>query len=176
VSEIDKLTGFVTQKFFLKKLEEEVLRAKRYKNPLSLLLCQPNYDVFENDPYIKSSLHYPFLKQLGAIFKKILRDVDVIGRYEGDSIAALLVETPEDGAKLAGERLRNEIENTQFKGDEKKPTFRAALSIGVATFLKHAKTPHELISAAQKGLQLALSKGGNCVEVCPIVLEETPSS
>jgi diguanylate cyclase (GGDEF)-like protein len=173
--EIDKLTGFATQKFFLQELEQEVLRVKRYKKDLSLLLAQPNYEFFKNDSYVKTSLHYSFLKQLGAIFRKVLRDIDLVARYEGEQILALLPETGEEGAKLAAGRLLKEVENHRFKGDDKVPEFQMGLDIGISTFLKHAKTAHEMILVAQKGLQIAIQEGGNKFSVSPIVLEETSS-
>ena len=76
---------------------------------------------------------------------------------------------------LSFERIRQTVENQAFKGDEKKSTFHVALSTGVATFVRNAKTARELIVAAQKALQVALAKGGNCTEISQIVMED-PSS
>lgn len=175
MSEIDKLTGFTTKKFFSQRLEEEVLRVKRYKGTLSLLMCDPDYQLLDNDPYIKTTLNYAFLKQLGVIFRRVLRDVDVMCRYEGDDIAAMLPETGEEGALLAAERLRQEVERSEFKGDDKKPVFRVAMNVGVATFFKHARTANDLIVGAQKAVQVAIAGGGNRVATCPITMEEAPS-
>jgi diguanylate cyclase (GGDEF)-like protein len=173
--EIDKLTGFATQKSFFEELEQEVLRVKRYKKDFSILLAQPNYDFFKNDPYVKTSLHYSFLKQLGTVFRKALRDIDLAGRYEGDQILALLPETGEEGAKLVADRILKDVDSHIFKGDDKIPEFRMGLDIGISTFMKHAKTSQEMVAAAQKGLQLALQMGGNKSASSPISLEEASS-
>lgn len=175
MAEVDKLTGFLTHKYFVERLEEETLRVKRYKGSLSLLMCEINYDYVEKKYDVKTQLSYAVLKQIGALFPTVLRDVDLIARYEGDTLVVMLPETDEEGAKLAAERLRKKVESHEFKGDDRRKLFYIAISIGTATFFRHAKTAHELVVAAQKGLQLALAKGGNCVEPCPVILEETPS-
>ncbi len=171
MAELDKLTGFMTQKYFLERLEHEVLRVKRYKNSLSIIIAEVNYDFFEKNYDVKRHLSYAVLKQVGAIFRGV-RGVDLITRYEGDAVVILLPETNESGAKLVAERLRRNVESQLLKGDEKMPSFRVAISVGVAAFSKHARTAHDLVVAAQKGLQIALAKGGNRIESCPVVLEE----
>lgn len=173
MTEADKLTGFLNQKDFLERLEEEVARAKRYKGSLSLLVAKINYDYFEKTYEVEKNLAYTILKQLAAVFRSTLRDVDRITRYEGDTIAILLPETNERGAERAAERLREKIEKHIFMGDEKKKSFQVAVSFGVGGFLRHARTAKELIIAAHKALQFALAKGGNRTEVCPIILEES---
>lgn len=173
MTDTDKLTGFLTQKEFLSRLEEEVSRAKRYTGNLSLLVAKINYDYFEKDYEVEKNLAYTILKQLAALFRSTLRDVDKITRYEGDTIAILLPETNEAGAQRAAERLRERIEKHTFMGDEKKKTFKIAVSFGVAAHQRHAKDAKDLIVAAHKALQFAIAKGGNRTEICPIILEET---
>jgi len=176
MAESDKLTGFMTQKTFMDNLEHEVLRVKRYKGELSLLLLEINYDYFEKQFDLKLNLSYWILRQMARLLRTKLRDVDSITRYDGDTIAIMLPETNEPGAKVVAERLRSALENHLFAADERKISFKVALSIGVATFKRHAKTSKELVAAAQKALKAALAKGGNCFEVSPIVLEETYSN
>lgn len=173
MAELDKLTGFMTQKYFFEQLEYEVLRVKRYKGHLSLIMASVNYDFFEKKYEVKRHLSYAVLKQLGIILRRILRNVDILTRYDGDNIAIMLTETDEAGAMLVAERIRKAVETNSFKGDEKLATFNVAITAGVATFVKHAKTARELVVGAEKALHLGLAKGGNCVEPCPIILDES---
>jgi len=165
MAESDKLTGFMTQETFLDHLEQAVLRAKRYKDELSLLFLEINYDYFEKKVDLKPNLAYWILKQMAGILQSKLRDVDLITRYNGDTIAILLPDTYEPGAKVMAERLRSAIENHLFVAEEEKISFKVALSIGVAILGRHAETSKELVAAAEKALKAALEKGGNCFEV-----------
>lgn len=174
MSEVDKLTGFASQKHFLKRLEEEILRSRRYQRNLSVLLAKVNFDYFDKSLNSQTNLLYPVLKHLSPVFRNVLRSVDLPARYEGDYLAAMLPETDERGAWIAAQRLCQEVRDHKFKEIENAP-LRIALSVGIAVYPKHGKQAKELILSANKGLQVALAKGGNCFESCPVPVEEIQS-
>ncbi|MBI2265414.1 MAG: GGDEF domain-containing protein [Armatimonadetes bacterium] len=168
----DKLTGLYTQKYLEERLQEEVLRARRYNHPLGVLMIEIDFRFFEGEYDVRANLSYTLFKQMGALLQRLLRLVDLPGRYGGEAFLAVLPDTDEPGALVAGQRIREEVENHLFLGDDAVPTVRVAVSVGIGCFEKHGRNAKELISAAQKGLQVAKGAGGNGVELCPIVLEE----
>lgn len=177
VVDVDKLTGLLLEKAFIERLEEETLRARRYKIPMSLIMLEVNFDFFEKNTDLKKSLSYSIYKQLSHLIKSTIRVVDVAGRYGGEYFVIFLPETDLEGGLRTGERLRVTVESHEFMGDEIAPRVKVAVSMGVATLTKHARTAKELISAALKGLQAVKSEGGNKVAECPIVMDDAlPSS
>lgn len=168
----DKLTGLYDQKYFSDRLNEEIARAVRYKRPMSLILFEINYNYFIKDYDIRWGMSYTLFKQFGALINKVYRNVDLAGRYKGEYFAVVLPETPEEGGKMAAERLRKAVLEQEFLGDENIPQVRIALNIGVAVFPKHGKCASELLVSAQQALISSKEKGGNVVVVYDRVLYE----
>lgn len=161
----DKLTNLYTEEYFLELLEREVIRAIRYQRPLSLLLVDIDFQYFipEKELNIKANFLYPVLKHISYILKDETRIVDIAGRFGGHQLAALLPETDLEGALIMAERLREYIEKTPIKENDKE--FKVAVSVGVASYFRHAYDSSSLIKLAKLALKEAKNKGGNCVEV-----------
>lgn len=171
MSEVDKLTGFLSQKYFLQRLEEEIPRTQRYKRSLSLLKAKVNFDYFDKSLNSATNVFYPVFRQLSVIFRNLLRSTDLPARYQGDCILVMLPETDEQGAGILAQRLCKEIEGHEFN-DGSGALFRVAVSIGIAVYPKHGQHAKELVFSVDKGLQAALTKGGNGFEYCPVSVEE----
>ena len=69
---IDKLTGLYVQKYFEKRLEEELARTLRYKRPLTILMFEINYNYFMPEFNIRWAMVYTVLKQFGSVLLKQL--------------------------------------------------------------------------------------------------------
>jgi len=169
---LDKLTGLYQEKYFTLRVEEEIARSTRYKRPLTLLCLTIDYDHFIKDYDIRWTMSYSIIKQFGALLARTSRNVDLPGRFSGDSFMLLLPETGEEGARIAAERLRQRVEQHVFIGDEQVPEVHVAVSVGVAVFPQHGKTTDELYSGARKAMLTARQRGGNCVELCPHVIHD----
>jgi len=124
---MDKLTGLLAKKEFEEQLQHEVQRAMRYRRPLTLLIAEVDFEHFEAELNIRTSMPYTILKQVGAIIQKHLRTVDMAGRVAGETFAMMLPETPLDGAKVAAERLRMSVESHEFLGDNVERRLRMAI-------------------------------------------------
>lgn len=167
ISNIDKLTGLYVKKYFVKRLEEELARTRRYKRPLTLILFEVNYNYFMPDYNIRWAMVYTILKQFGALLLRQLRNVDIAGRYGGEMFSVLLPETPLPGGKIAAERIRKKVEDHTFMGDAMVKEVRLAVNCGAAGFPIHGKNSQELFSSAHQGLLIARNEGGNKVVMCP---------
>ncbi|MCD4783714.1 MAG: GGDEF domain-containing protein [Candidatus Eremiobacteraeota bacterium] len=167
ISNIDKLTGLYVKKYFVKRLEEELARTRRYKRPLTLILFEINYNYFMPEYNIRWAMVYTILKQFGALLLRQLRNVDLAGRYGGEMFSVLLPETPLIGGKIAAERIRKGVEDHTFLGDSMVKEVRLAVNCGTAAFPIHGKNCQELFSSAHQGLLISRNEGGNKVVICP---------
>ena len=107
----DGLTGLYTQKYFKQHLEREIARSKRYKRPLSLIMCDIDHFKEFNDTYG----HLAGDKALKTVAKIILANVrssDIVARYGGEEFAILLVESGVEEAQSVGRRLKTLTDET----------------------------------------------------------------
>lgn len=154
----DPLTGLYTHRAFQERLREEVARALRYGQPMSLLIA--DIDQF-------ASVNYDLGYQAGdEILRKIavviqedespdrVRSSDVVARYSGEEFVLLLPETAKSGALTKAGRLRDAVGTTMMQGGRK-----LTLSIGVACLPEDAADPEGLLTAAEAALRGA-KRGG----------------
>ena len=101
----DGLTGLFNRRYFNATLERDILAARRYARPLSLLMMDINNFKDCND-----SRGHPegdqLLRDFGRIIKSHLRIVDVVARYGGDEFVVILQETNADNTVIVAEKLR----------------------------------------------------------------------
>ncbi|CAM6000549.1 unnamed protein product [Sphagnum balticum] len=156
----DGLTGIFNPRTFIKKLEYELKRAKRYKRPLSLILI--SLDGLDRLGEIHGALVIDdILKSSADIVKSSIRDVDIAARCGHDQLAVIFPETYSSRAVLVGERIREKISGRALSEDMRK--LRVTASIGVVSFPTHAREENDLMSKALEFLEEAQSRGGDCV-------------
>ena len=91
------------------------------------------------------------LKEVGALFKKVIRVVDHAARYGGDEFVFLLPSTSKQGAVAMAKNLLNVLRNTEFKSDCGK-SLQVTASLGVATYPTNAYCIQELIKLADEAM------------------------
>jgi len=150
LSRTDGLTGLINRRHFEGRLTAEFARSERYRSPLSCFLLDIDHFKKVNDTW-----GHPFgdvvLREVAGVAKRALRDVDVIARYGGEELIALLPETSPEEAWRAAERVRMGVEAMRLTAetDAGKQTVKCTASIGVATF------PSDSVSSAQAPGQIA---------------------
>jgi len=154
----DPLTGLYTHRAFQERLREEVARANRYSQPMSLLIA--DIDQFASVNY---DLGYQagddILRRIAVILQEDesperVRSSDVVARYSGEEFVLLLPETPKPGALTKAARLRDAVAVQAMPGGRK-----LTLSIGVACLPEDAAEPEGLLTAAEAALRGA-KRGG----------------
>lgn len=129
---IDASTGFYNNQGFFRKLDEEFLRAKRYKTYFSILLVKiSNFDELQ---IIYGEIDS--VKILQAVADKITaqtRGSDIKALIEDNMLSVMLTETNEDGAKVVIEKLHQALDTitTTIRGAKK--IIRIKPSIGIAS-------------------------------------------
>jgi diguanylate cyclase (GGDEF)-like protein len=99
------------------------------------------------------------LKIVGHVLKETLRGADVAARYGGEEFSILLPQTTSEEAQAIAERIRRNIEETDF-GNRK-----VTVSMGIASCSLELNSSDEVISAADKALYEAKRRGRNNVRV-----------
>jgi diguanylate cyclase (GGDEF)-like protein len=156
----DALTGVYNPRTFIKKLEYELKRAKRYKRPLSLVVIA--LDGLDHFGELHGAMVMDdILKSCSGIVKASIRDVDIPARCGHDQLAVIFPETYSSRAVLVGERIREKIAGRPLTDDMRK--LRVTASIGVVSFPTHAREENDLMSKALEFLEEAQKRGGDCV-------------
>ena len=159
LSETDSLTRLYNRRHFEMDLDREFKRAKRYKNPLSLAIIDIDYFKNFNDNYGHLCGDY-VLREIAYIIVNNFRQTDSVARYGGEEFAVILTETGEEASYIPLERLREKIENSQFKYNGQ--TFKVTVSIGVTSKVD-SETSWEMFEEADRALYVAKKDGRNRV-------------
>lgn len=141
--------------------EVELSRSVRYKNNLSLFMMDIDYFKKVNDTYGHKAGD-AVLIMLAEIFRKTLREVDIVGRIGGEEFAVLLPETDKEMAVEVGERLRVNIESSKVSIENGQP-INFTVSIGVTSLKDKDANLDMLLSLADKALYEAKESGRNKV-------------
>jgi diguanylate cyclase (GGDEF)-like protein len=158
LSVTDALTGLLNRRYLEERLTEEIKRSNRHGYPMSFMMIDVDYfkaynDTFGHDEGDKA------LKLVGHCLKDSLRGADVAARYGGEEFSILLPQTTPDEAKIIGERVRENVESTEF------PNRKVTVSIGIASCSHIICTPQDIIKAADKALYEAKRQGRNNVQI-----------
>jgi len=156
----DGLTKLFIHRYFQARLEEEMVRAKRYHTACSLILFDIDHFKKFNDTYGHQQGDVVLI-EVAKLTKQTVREtVDIPARYGGEEFAIILPETDAKGAHLVAERLRKTVEAYDFPGQEK--ALKVTISLGVATFPDHASVKSILIKKADMALYECKGRGRNC--------------
>ncbi len=157
---IDELTQLYNYRHFMKAIDNEIVRANRYRAPLSLVI----FDADDFKHYNDTNGHLTgnkALKKLAQIIKKSVRDVDIAARFGGEEFALILPETNKEGGMVISDRIRKKVERSAFIKGEKQPLKRFTISGGVATLNVDASNAADLIKKADQALYRAKARGKN---------------
>lgn len=159
----DELTGLYNHRFFYEKLEEELVRAKRYKHQVAVLMI--DVDLFKkfNDTYGHLAGD-EVLEKVSRCLEKGVRDTDTVARYGGEEFAVIIPEVELKGVLALAERLRESVqdEKTKYKGTG--PNGSVTVSIGASIHPEDGDDILILIKKADEALYLSKNNGRNRVE------------
>lgn len=166
LSRTDALTGLFNRRYFEERLNEEFARSRRYGSPLSLVML--DIDHFKR---INDTFGHPFgdqvLKAVAQTARSRLREVDLLARYGGEELIALLPETGPVDALRVCERVREAIASLGLEhpaADGTQQPVRLTASLGVATVPSADLASAEaLLMAADTSLYAAKGAGRNRV-------------
>ncbi|MCL2725691.1 MAG: sensor domain-containing diguanylate cyclase [Polyangiaceae bacterium] len=156
----DGMTGLLNKRSMLEQATAKVAAASRFRRKLSVLIADIDFFKKVNDTY-GHDVGDVVIKGLGDILKRQKRTTDVVARFGGEEFVVLCEQTNEDGAKLLGERIREELEKTTFHSANGQ--LKVTCSVGIATFPEAGATWDDLFKAADEALYASKRGGRNRV-------------
>ncbi|NWG12159.1 MAG: GGDEF domain-containing protein [Acidobacteria bacterium] len=158
----DDLTKVFNYRFLMEFLESEIKRCLRYKKTVSLLFIDVDGFKRINDTF-GHLVGSRALSELAQVFRKFVRETDIVGRYGGDEFVVILPETPLGGAMIIAERIRKMVEDYEFVAQNR--AVRLTVSLGVANCPRHTLTAEGLIKKADAAMYRAKEISRNSIKV-----------
>ncbi|MBZ0253598.1 MAG: diguanylate cyclase, partial [Candidatus Methylomirabilis sp.] len=159
LSRTDELTGIANRRHFDERLQQELARAQRSGQPFSLLLMDLDNFKKLNDTQ-GHQRGDEALTAIAQVFRKSMRETDMIARSGGDEFVVLLPSTGSVGARTVAEKLRQDLvaANPALGLSD----VRVSISVGAATLAPPATaTSRELFNLADAAMYRAKAKGGD---------------
>lgn len=151
----DSLTGCFNRRGFDDHLRVEIVRARRYRRPLSLVLLDIDDFKGVNDQ-LGHAAGDTVLRAVSRLLVDAFRTTDRVCRYGGDEFAVIFPETPPERVLQLAERLRAQIA-ARFPDGE--IDCRVSASFGVAGYPADGNDPDSLLRAADRALYTAKTSG-----------------
>jgi diguanylate cyclase (GGDEF)-like protein/PAS domain S-box-containing protein len=125
---MDGLTGVYNRQYLEKRLEEEITKARRYGDHLSMILLDIDQFKEVNDRY-GHLVGDQVLKKTAEIIKSCLRTTDIVARFGGDEFVVILPRTDPEQLTFVRERLIVTLKNLSVQ-DENNQTRYLTVSLG----------------------------------------------
>ena len=160
----DPLTNLFNRRYFVERLKDEFILAKRQGFPVSIMIS--DLDNFKHyvDTYGHSNGDI-ILREVAKVVKLSLRESDVVCRFGGDEFAYILPFTSSSDAKVVATRVKNNVSEYNFLENIIKEEIYLTLSIGIATFPEHGENEEEILGKADNALFKAKNIGKNKVVI-----------
>jgi diguanylate cyclase (GGDEF)-like protein len=163
LSTLDGLTRQLNHRAIFDRLIEELERARRYRHPLTVILC--DFDHFKeiNDTHGHLAGD-AVLRDGAALLRRCLRATDLLGRYGGEEFLAVMPQEDLAAGLQVAERLRRSLDEERIAVPGT-PAVRVTASFGVAAVseLTGKITADLLVSVADRRLYEAKAAGRNRV-------------
>jgi diguanylate cyclase (GGDEF)-like protein len=157
---LDPITELYNHRPFVKELEAELKRARRYKYSVGLLMF--TVDGFEGVVRQYGQLTGETVqKVVSGVIKSCLREGDIAAKYGGPLFVVAMPKTTISEAALVVEKIREKVGNQVITYNWQ--NFSVTASIGLAAFPDHASQYDELIARATEVMELAIERGGDRV-------------
>ncbi len=164
----DPLMGIFNRRFLDRRLQEEVLRAKRHKLELAILLLDIDHFKRVNDTWGHQNGDI-VLRHLARLLLDALRQTDLLARYGGEEFVVVLPHTTKQEAALLAERLRRMVAASPVALDglpAGQQQLQVTVSIGISCLLAEDDTPDAIFERADRALYQAKQAGRNRVIGC----------
>ena len=158
----DPLTGVANRRQFLKQLDMELHRFKRFEEPTAVLMADLDNFKKINDTYGHATGD-AVLQHFTEISLQALRRVDLFGRLGGEEFGILLPDSDAESALQFAERYRRLVAETPAQTS--KGPIAYTISIGISEFEPDDSAGENALARADLALYRAKEGGRNTVEL-----------
>jgi len=158
----DELTDLYNFRYFKSRLSDELKRADRYRQRLSILMLDIDHFKTANDQYGHQTGNM-ILREVSGIIRQCVRDVDVVARYGGEEFTVILPQTDKEDAEVIAERIRESVAKNLFQNIRGRREIHITISVGGCTYPDGIHTLEQLLEKADSALYRAKAEGRNVV-------------
>ena len=157
LARVDLLTQLPNRRAFNEHAGAEIMRAQRYRHPLTAIsLDLDNFkSVNDHDGHDAGDR---VLRTVAEVLQKNIRSTDIAGRLGGDEFAILLPETGREAVGEIAAKLQQQLAHAMQKRG-----WPVTVSFGVATFMAPPESIDDLMKQADMLLYSAKQKGKNII-------------
>lgn len=158
----DALTGLANRGHFTEMASQEIERARRFNDPLSVALLDLDFFKRVNDSYGHDAGDLALIT-FAKVCQEMTRKIDLVGRIGGEELAILLPRANKEPAYEMLQRLRLRLMECPVRTADGKE-FGLTVSIGLASLNPDIRDLRELLRNADAALYRAKREGRNRVE------------
>jgi two-component system cell cycle response regulator len=160
----DPLTGLYNRRHLDDRLAGELAGAQRHGRPVSVLMIDIDHFKNVNDAHGHLAGDEA-LKMVAFVLRGAVRREDVLARYGGEEFVVVARETPLEGARALGERIRRAVEHSHcsWKGHGLGVTVSIGVTASVGLAFVAGRSDREVLLAADRALYEAKQGGRNRV-------------
>ena len=162
VAQVDPLTFLPNRRKTIRVLQDEVLRAERYKSPLAISVIDVDKFKSVNDTY-GHGVGDQALRQVAQILRDGIRHPDIAGRYGGEEFLIILPSANLKAASEQANRLCKNMREIIVKVNDHE--IKVTISIGVAQYRPKDDSWDALLNRADNAMYKAKENGRDRWEV-----------
>lgn len=172
-SRIDGLLGIANRGYFEQRLLEEVARHARQRRPLALVMVDVDHFKRYNDRYGHQAGDACLRAVAQALARVVRREPDLLARYGGEELVALLGDTTLQGACVVAQRAVEAVRALGLRHEASETAPVVTISAGVAACVPEgAEDAARLVQQADAALYAAKRAGRNRVGGCASPAEQ----
>jgi len=152
----DPLTGLLNRRRMDELGDREIERSLRSSAPLAVMLADVDHFKRINDRY-GHAVGDEVLVEMAARLQSNVRGGDLVARWGGEEFCVLLVDTDDEGARLAAERVRRAVAQRPFETSA--GPLKVTLSLGVVALDDGPARLSGLLRQADAALYTAKHRG-----------------
>lgn len=160
----DPLTGQLNRRAFFELGQREIERFRRFGHPLSWIMFDVDFFKQINDTYGHAAGD-EVLITIAERCCRVIRHVDIFGRYGGDEFVIMLPETDQQMASDIAERIRVSIHEDPVMTDT--GSISVSISIGITEATPATADLGLLLNKADQALYRSKRSGRNTITVLP---------
>lgn len=155
---LDQVTELYNHKSIVRIIKDELKRSRRYKYGTTVVMLRVDGfdEIAGRFGHLASN---GVLKGTANFLMNTIRDVDIPGRFDGNTLVIICPQTDLAGASVLAERIRSKIFTERISDIGQNWT--VTVSQGLAAYPVSGQKEDELFRAATNALYDALNRGGN---------------